>query len=84
MAGNVWEFVSDYYDADYYQRSPQVDPKGPESGKDHVVRGGSYDSDPREHLRISFRKASGKAWENIGFRCVLEDSPASHKMLQIP
>jgi formylglycine-generating enzyme required for sulfatase activity len=83
MAGNVWEFVSDYYDEDYFRSSPASDPKGPESGKQHVVRGGSFDSDPREHLRISFRKSAGSA-NNIGFRCVLGDSPDTHRGLQIP
>ncbi len=40
--GNVWEWVNDFYDPDYYHRSPEVDPPGPESGQTHVLRGGSW------------------------------------------
>jgi formylglycine-generating enzyme required for sulfatase activity len=83
MAGNVWEFVSDFYKDDYYQHSPPVDPKGPDSGKEHVVRGGSFDSDPQKHLRISFREPKDHG-NNIGFRCVLDDTPETHELLQIP
>ena len=75
--------VSDYYSPDYYESSPQVDPKGPTAGKQHVVRGGSFDSDPKDHLRISIRKPGDHA-NNVGFRCLLEDTPEGHQLLQIP
>lgn len=81
MAGNVWEWVSDFYSPDYYQTSPAIDPKGPPGGKEHVIRGGSFDSDPKEHLRLSFRKPAGKAADNIGARCVLDDTPETHRLL---
>lgn len=44
MAGNVAEFCSDWYQPDTYQKYPDgiKDPKGPEEGTEHVVRGGSY------------------------------------------
>ncbi len=47
LAGNVMEFCSDWYAPDAYSKTPlQVkDPKGPENGEEHVVRGGSYASD---------------------------------------
>jgi formylglycine-generating enzyme required for sulfatase activity len=81
MSGNVWEWVSDWFSPTYYSQSPTVDPKGPDSGKEHVVRGGSFDSDPREHLRISFRGRLNGARPHIGFRCVLEDVPETEKLL---
>ena len=75
MAGNVWEWVSDSYDPNYYSESPKGDPQGPPAGKGHVARGGSYDSDPAKHLRLSFRGHYEGASNNRGFRCLLPDTP---------
>lgn len=83
MAGNVWEWVNDWYSATYYEVSPKIDPQGPSVGKEHVVRGGSFDSTAKEHLRISYRKPVGKkSANNIGFRCVLDDTPETRKLLK--
>src|SRR2546426_821053 len=41
MAGNVWEWVKDYYDENYYKNSPSKNPTGPTNGKERVVRGGA-------------------------------------------
>jgi formylglycine-generating enzyme required for sulfatase activity len=57
MAGNVWEWVSDYYDLDYYLTAPTADPSGPEEvlGRyQRVIRGGSYQDDPTG-IRVSNR-----------------------------
>jgi formylglycine-generating enzyme required for sulfatase activity len=70
MAGNVWEWTSDFYDAHYYEKSPLADPKGPASGTLRVMRGGCWLSGA-DSLRVSCRKAELPAtWAyNVGFRC---------------
>jgi sulfatase modifying factor 1 len=83
MAGNVWEWVSDFYASDYYSHSAAIDPKGPLDGRQHIRRGGSFDSDPKKHLRLSIRDEFGKAENALGFRCVLDDTPDTHKNLGV-
>jgi formylglycine-generating enzyme required for sulfatase activity len=70
MAGNVWEWTADYYDAHYYEKSPPADPKGPETGTLRVMRGGCWLSGA-DSLRVSCRKAElPSTWAyNVGFRC---------------
>jgi sulfatase modifying factor 1 len=81
LSGNVWELVSDFFGP--YPASGVADPKGPSDGKFHVKRGGSYDSDPDKHLRISYRDKFTRPWPNVGFRCVMDDTPESRRILQV-
>jgi formylglycine-generating enzyme required for sulfatase activity len=70
MLGNVWEWVSDWYDQNYYQNSPAQDPSGPTNGLLRVLRGGSWNDNPRI-VRESYRNRfnPGGRGNNGGFRC---------------
>jgi serine/threonine-protein kinase len=73
MAGNVWEYVDDWFDPDYYQVAPDANPPGPDNSPsgDKVLRSGSY-ANFRYYARVANRGAippnSSTAFR--GIRCV--------------
>jgi formylglycine-generating enzyme required for sulfatase activity len=74
VVGNVWEWVADYY-ASYSDRE-SADPRGPDSGKEHVIRGGGWNGSDPAWVRPTFRYKDDaeKKSHGIGFRCAA--SPA--------
>jgi formylglycine-generating enzyme required for sulfatase activity len=69
MHGNVWQFCSDWHDANYYRASPKKDPKGPATGSNVVVRGAGYLYEA-DWCRSAFRLGVGPTakWDHVGFR----------------
>jgi formylglycine-generating enzyme required for sulfatase activity len=69
-AGNVSEWVSDWYDAGYYSSGPSQNPVGPSSGSEHGVRGSSYAFGPQS-VRTSNRPSGKPDTDSLGrgFRC---------------
>src|SRR5438128_1916358 len=75
LAGNLYEWVADWYDETVYTSNPAIDPRGPVEGTVKVQRGGSYLNNPYR-LRASFRTKSDPTEHapNVGVRCA-QDVP---------
>ena len=76
MAGNVQEWVADWYSRDYYSIAPVLNPKGPDSGQYRVLKGGAW------HSNANLVRSASRYWGNpessaphVGFRCARTETP---------
>ena len=78
MHGSVSEWVQDWYGSDYYDSSPRVDPLGPSTGSERVIRSGGFDSSTR-WMRSAARGRNSPDFSQLGSglgaRLLRTDSP---------
>jgi hypothetical protein len=74
MAGNVYEWVADWYDPVYYETSPQGDPQGPGDGRTRVIRSSGFRSGADQSLSYARSYSSPNDHQpDLGFRCAVGD-----------
>lgn len=75
MAGNVWEWTADWYDSLYYNHTPVYDPRGPSTGREKTIRGGSF-LDNELAVRCSRRYGilPDARFVYLGFRCAMDSA----------
>ena len=83
MAGNVLEWVNDFYGEFYYDSAPYENPTGPSTGEFRVVRGSGFETS-FDQAASAIRHPAGNAFHNrdLGFRCAVPDPAALAPMCQ--
>lgn len=74
MSGNQWEWVADWYAGNFYQTGTNVNPTGPATGTERVVRGGDYldgATGGTPHLMSWYRRKFAPSDNSVGFRCAV-------------
>ncbi len=76
MAGNVWEWINDWWQADYYLSSPYTNPTGPTNGQYKILRGGAWEH-YADYLRVAYRGYHDRyeRYGDLGFRCAGDQRP---------
>lgn len=72
LAGNVWEWIADRYDQNYYAAGPEQNPKGPAISPLRVLRGGAWNNDAatiRSANRAAYAPSARR--NDVGFRCAV-------------
>jgi formylglycine-generating enzyme required for sulfatase activity len=77
MAGNAWEWVSDWYGYSYYSSSPEMNPQGPVDGSIRVLKGGNWKCEGYYDVRAADRIGwyQDHRFIYLGFRCASSTAP---------